>query len=83
MRQVTLRLALFTLLALPLCAAAQQLTVSAAASLTDAFREIGVKFEALKPGATVRFNFAGSAWKRFGSVDSQQTTALRTRCLTP
>jgi molybdate transport system substrate-binding protein len=47
-------------LALPLGAAAQQITVSAAASLTDAFKELGPKFEAGKPGATVRFNFAAS-----------------------
>jgi molybdate transport system substrate-binding protein len=46
--------------ALPLLACAQQLTVSAAASLTDAFKEIGPKFEAAKPGATLRFNFAAS-----------------------
>lgn len=44
----------------PLLAAAQQLTVSAAASLTDAFREIGARFEAARPGVTVRFNFASS-----------------------
>lgn len=48
------------LAALPLLASAQQLTVSAAASLTDAFKEIGSKFEAAKPGATLRFNFAAS-----------------------
>jgi molybdate transport system substrate-binding protein len=47
-------------LALPLLATAQQLTVSAAASLTDAFKEIAPKFETTKPGATVRFNFAAS-----------------------
>jgi molybdate transport system substrate-binding protein len=52
--------ALFVLAAAPLMAAAQQLTVSAAASLTDAFREIGTRFEAGKPGTTVRFNFAAS-----------------------
>ncbi len=45
---------------LPLLAAAQQLTVSAAASLTDAFKAIGPRFEAAKPGVTVRFNFAAS-----------------------
>jgi molybdate transport system substrate-binding protein len=45
---------------LPLLAAAQQLTVSAAASLTDAFKAIGSRFEAAKPGVTVRFNFAAS-----------------------
>jgi molybdate transport system substrate-binding protein len=48
------------MLALPLSAAAQQITVSAAASLTDAFTELGPKFEAAQPGATVRFNFAAS-----------------------
>ncbi len=48
-------------LLLPWAACAQQLTVSAAASLTDAFKELGPRFEASKPGATVvRFNFAGS-----------------------
>lgn len=52
--------ALVLALALPLGAAAQQITVSAAASLTDAFKELGPKFEATKPGATVRFNFAAS-----------------------
>ncbi|AGU51297.1 putative molybdenum ABC transporter, molybdenum-binding protein ModA [Variovorax paradoxus B4] len=53
-------LSLVLALALPLGAAAQQITVSAAASLTDAFKELGPKFEAAKPGATVRFNFAAS-----------------------
>lgn len=48
------------LAALPLLASAQQLTISAAASLTDAFKEIGPRFEASKPGATLRFNFAAS-----------------------
>ena len=47
-------------LAVPLAASAQQLTVSAAASLTDAFKEIGPRFEVAKAGATVRFNFAAS-----------------------
>lgn len=47
-------------LALPLAAGAQQITVSAAASLTEAFKELGPKFEALTPGVTVRFNFAAS-----------------------
>lgn len=48
------------LLTLPLAVSAQQLTVSAAASLTNAFRDIGTQFEAVHPGATVRFNFAAS-----------------------
>jgi molybdate transport system substrate-binding protein len=45
---------------LPLAAGAQQLTISAAASLTDAFKEIGAQFEAAHPGASLRFNFAAS-----------------------
>lgn len=48
------------LLTLPLAVSAQQITVSAAASLTNAFRDIGTQFEAVHPGATVRFNFAAS-----------------------
>jgi molybdate transport system substrate-binding protein len=48
------------MIALPLAAAAQQLTVSAAASLTEAFKEIGQKFEATRSGVTVRYNFAAS-----------------------
>jgi molybdate transport system substrate-binding protein len=36
------------------------LTVFAAASLTDAFTEIGAAFEDTNPGVTVTFNFAGS-----------------------
>jgi molybdate transport system substrate-binding protein len=38
-----------------------QLTVFAAASLTDAFQQIGRDFEAANPGTTVTFNFAGSS----------------------
>lgn len=41
-------------------APAQELVVSAAASLTNAFRDIGKSFEAVRPGAAVVFNFAGS-----------------------
>jgi len=49
-------------LAVPIAAVAQgtTLTVSAAASLTDAFKEIGQRFEAANAGSSVRFNFAGS-----------------------
>ena len=36
------------------------LTVFAAASLTDAFKEIGSTFEAAHPGVTITLNFAGS-----------------------
>jgi molybdate transport system substrate-binding protein len=65
-------LSLFLLLALLLvgCAStgpagtevpeARTLTVFAAASLTDAFSEIGNNFETANPGVTVIFNFAGS-----------------------
>lgn len=54
------RLALLTSLALlPAWAAAQGLTVSAAASLTEAFKEIGARFDAGR-GSTTRFNFAAS-----------------------
>ena len=39
---------------------ARTLNVFAAASLTDAFTEIGTNFEAANSGVTVTFNFAGS-----------------------
>ena len=39
---------------------AQELTVSAAASLTTAFPEIGKRFEQQHPGTKVIFNFAAS-----------------------
>lgn len=48
------------LLALPLMVQAQQLTVSAAASLTEVFKAIGARFEAQHPGVQLRFNFAAS-----------------------
>lgn len=48
------------LAALPALAWAQQLTISAAASLTEAFKEIGARYEAAHPGVSVRFNFAAS-----------------------
>jgi molybdate transport system substrate-binding protein len=54
-------LSLAALLILPPPAAAQgTLTVYAAASLTEAYGEIGRAFEQAHPGTTVRFNFAGS-----------------------
>lgn len=50
----------FALLAASGSAAAGELIVSAAASLTNAFAEIGSAFEAAHPGTKVRFNFAAS-----------------------
>jgi len=41
-------------------ALAADLTVSAAASLTNAFKEIGTGFEAANPGTKVQFNFGAS-----------------------
>lgn len=45
---------------LPLVAGAAELTVSAAASLTNAFRELAQAFEAAHPGDKVRLNLAAS-----------------------
>lgn len=53
-------LMLMALAAAPLASAAQQLTVSAASSLTQAFTDIAARFEAARPGVTVRLNFAAS-----------------------
>ena len=49
-----------TLALLPTTARAADLTVSAAASLTNALRELGPAFEASQPGTMVVFNFAAS-----------------------
>ncbi len=48
----------FAVLSLP--AQAEELTVSAAASLREAFSEVGKAFEASRPGTKVIFNFAAS-----------------------
>ncbi|CAN5467393.1 molybdate ABC transporter substrate-binding protein [soil metagenome] len=48
------------LLLCSLTAQAADLTVSAAASLTNAFKELGPVFEAQNPGTSVVFNFAAS-----------------------
>jgi molybdate transport system substrate-binding protein len=66
---------------------AGELTVFAAASLTDAFREMGTTFEAANPGMSVTFNFAGSQTLRtqieqgapadvFASANEDQMAAL-------
>lgn len=47
-------------LLLPFAALAQEITVSAAASLTNAFKELAPAFGKANPGASVRFNFAAS-----------------------
>lgn len=57
----TSRLLAFTalaLLALPL--SAKDLTVSAAASLSDAFKEISSRYQQHYPGVQIRLNTAGS-----------------------
>ena len=48
------------LLACACAAPGAEITVSAAASLTDAFKEIGRAFEAQNPDTDVRFNFGAS-----------------------
>ena len=56
-----LLLALLTLIALPIRAQTGTLTVFAAASLTDAFEEIGTAFQQANPGVDVIFSFGGSS----------------------
>jgi len=53
-------LATLSLIAVPLAASAQDLTVSAAASLTNAFKDVGAQFEKANPGVSVKLNFAAS-----------------------
>ncbi len=53
-------IATLALTALPLFAHAAEVTVSAAASLTNAFKDLAQQFEAANPGTTVRLNFAAS-----------------------
>src|SRR5512135_1245978 len=70
-------------------AAPATLTVFAAASLTDSFKEIGKSFEAANPGIRVVFSFAGSQSLRtqiqqgakadvFASADSNNMEPLKT-----
>lgn len=67
----------------------ETVTVFAAASLVDAFTEIGAAFEAANPGSTVEFNFAsssdlanqiveGASADVFASADSKNIDKLRT-----
>jgi molybdate transport system substrate-binding protein len=70
------------------------LTIFAAASLTDAFKEIARNFEAANPGVTVEFNFAGSQTLRtqieqgapadiFASANKKEMDTLVTDNLVP
>lgn len=54
----------------------QKLTVLAAASLADAFREIGASFEAANPGVKVEFSFAGSNQLRTQLESGTPATSL-------
>src|SRR4029079_383530 len=58
---MSLRLLLGIALAVTASARVDTITVSAAASLTEAFRNIGKDFEIAHPGTQVTFNFAGSS----------------------
>lgn len=46
--------------AMPALAGAQQLTVSAAASLTNVLKDLGTRYEAARPGVKLQYNFAAS-----------------------
>lgn len=59
-RPLTLALSALTLLLAGAQAGAAELTVSAAASLTNAFRELGPLFEAQHAGTKLQFNFGAS-----------------------
>ena len=58
MKRMLISLLLVVAMAVP--AAAKDLTVSAAASLTDAFNVIGKNFETAHPGVKITFNYAAS-----------------------
>ena len=62
LRKTSLRLSIALLAPFALAAQlhAQELTVSAAASLTNAFQAIGQAFEKAHPGSKITFNFAAS-----------------------
>lgn len=60
MRRFAISLLIFLLAACTSQSGGQTLTVFAAASLADAFTELGAAFEATQPGITVTLNFAGS-----------------------
>ena len=84
---------LFLVIAVGLsCAAESELMVSAAASLTDAFTDIGKAYEKQHPGTVVKFNFAssgalatqieqGAPVDVFVSADAETTERLRKKSL--
>lgn len=59
-RLLALRAALVLSVLAPLAAAAGEITVSAAASLSNALRDIAPLFEAARPGSQVHLNFGAS-----------------------
>lgn len=58
--KITRTLAALTLGLAALSASAQQLTVSAAASLTNVLKDLGGRYEAAHPGVKLQYNFAAS-----------------------
>ena len=54
------KLLLVSIFFLHTCVGSAELTVSAAASLTQAFQEIGAQFETQNPGTKLKFNFGAS-----------------------
>src|SRR5437588_533074 len=60
MRRLLCFITILTALIRPVNARADEILVSAAASLTDAFNEIGKAYTGANPGTIVRFNFGAS-----------------------
>ena len=79
MKNISFRKQLLALSVLSLAAGtaqAAEITVSAAASLTNAFKEIAQRYEAKYPDAKVQLNFGAS-----GALLQQMAKALRSTCL--
>lgn len=90
MKRIRVCALLSALILLTACASTgtpQTLTVFAAASLTEALKELGAQFEAQRPGVKVDFNFAGSQQLRqqleqgaaadvFASANSKEMDAV-------
>jgi molybdate transport system substrate-binding protein len=58
--QIGIALAAWLACGAPVSCRADEILVSAAASLTDAFKEVGAAYTKANPGTIVRFNFASS-----------------------